>query len=66
MHRDSIPASDTDKSLEKVPKEHPAPAAAILVDALQTLMQTMKMASVGPKTERRQPNFDDEEDLSLF
>ena len=54
---DSTPASNTDSQASdlassetvRVTEEHPA--AAISMNALLALMQTIKMASAGPKTE---------------
>ena len=47
-------------------KAEKPPAPAIPMDALLALMQTIKMASAGPKTKIQPPIFDSERDLSFF
>ena len=73
-YSDSIPASDTDSQASdqafrkgaRGADECSAPAAVIPMNILLVLMQTLKMASAGPKIERWLFSFDGEEDLTLL
>ena len=64
MHKETL--TQTASKDVRETEEHPAPAAAIPMNALLALMPMIKMAIPEPKTEVQQPSFIGEGVLSCF